>query len=367
MAEMSSFDVRRRTILAGGLASLAAVLAACSESSSAGSSKTGGEIGLLLQSYRNPRFKNVDEPAFRRAVEAAGYTCVSLQAEDDPSKQSTQMDQLIARGCLAIALQPVTGPPTAQMVKKADDAGIPVVAYNSSIPSELVKGFVARNNRKVGQALAEAAKEDGRLEGKWVIVAGPESLAVATDFVQGIKDVIDPLISSGTIEVVDEKFHANFSTETAHQQAVNMLTRHGNDIDGFFCNSDQLAQGVVTALVPGAPVPWIGSQDASASGCRAILTGQMAVSLFTKFDEMGVKAAELCVKLAKKEQLTGYQSEDFGYGAIPFVEIPFIGVRRDTIVDYLEQYSPSYVDAAAVVEGVPESQWPSGLKELVTR
>lgn len=325
-----------------------------------------GQIGLLLQSYRNPRFKNVDEPAFRRAVEEAGYTCVSLQAEDDTSRQATQMEQLLVRGCKAIALNPIVGPPTVDMVRKAKEAGVPVVAYNSSIPSADVKAFVARNNFAVGRSIAEFARNQGALRGRWAIVAGPERLAVASDFVKGLQSVLEPLVRDGTVDIVDTKYHANFSTESAHQQASNDLTRHNDDIRGFFCNSDQLAQGVVTAIaerrIP--TTPWVGSQDASVAGCRAILQRRMAMSSFTRFDQMGRTAARLCVLLAENQPLPDAPKVDSGAGPVPFFEIPFFAVTRENMVAYLQEYSPSYVDARAIFTGIPRAEWPAGAEKL---
>lgn len=348
----------RRTAIAG--------LAAAGALISTRSKGADGQIGLLLQSYRNPRFKNIDEPSFRRVVEAAGYKSVSLQAEDDPSRQATQMELLLARGCKAIALQPVVGPPTADMVRKAKEADVPVIAYNSSIPSPDVKAFVARNNFAVGKSIAETARSLGALRGRWAIVAGPEALAVASEFVRGLQSVIEPLVRDGTVDLVDLKYHANFSTESAHQQANNNLTRHNDEISGFFCNSDQLAQGVVTAVAQRnlPKVPWIGSQDASVPGCRAILEGRMAMSSFTQFDQMGETAAKLCVLLAEKKPLPAAPTYDSGSGAVPFFEIPFFAVTRDNLVSYLQKYSPSYVDAKAIFAGIPRDRWPAGADKL---
>jgi D-xylose transport system substrate-binding protein len=95
------------------------------------------------------------------------------------------MEQLLARGCKSIALQPVVGPPTADMVRKAKEAGVPVIAYNSSIPSSDVKGFVARNNFAVGKSIAEEAQKQGVLRGRWAIVV------MNADASQFVPDVFD--------------------------------------------------------------------------------------------------------------------------------------------------------------------------------
>src|SRR6185312_10347966 len=100
-------------------------------------------------------------------------------------------------------------------------------------------------------------------------------------------------------------------------------------------------------------------QDASVAGCRAILEGRMAMSSFTLFDQMGETAARLCILLAEKKPLPAAPSYNSGSGPVPFFEIPFFAVTRETIVSYLQKYSPSYVDAKAIFTGIPRERWPT--------
>ncbi len=324
------------------------------------------KIGFALQSYRNPRFKNVDQPAFEKSVKDAGFEPVTQQANDDPSLQANQVDNLLSLELGAICIFPVSGPAGVSLVRKAMDAGVPAIAYNNAIPSGDIKAFVARNNFEVGQEVAKAAQADQGLTGNWVIVAGPQTIDVATDFVKGAQSILQPQINAGRAKLVDLQYHLAFNTERARGQAENVLTRYGNNISGFLCNSDGLAQGVLTALeaVGLAGKVWVGGQDASAAGCRAIILGQMAMSSFTRFDVMGKTAGEICVKLAKGQQVKSNSTYDTGQGKVPFFEIEHFSVTRNNIVDYLKQYSPSYVNAKAIFEGVPRDKWPPGADKL---
>jgi D-xylose transport system substrate-binding protein len=105
--------------------------------------------------------------------------------------------------------------------------------------------------------------------------------------------------------------------------------------------------------------------DASEEGCRAIVEGKMAFSSFTRFDEMGTTAGELCVKLARGEKVSSDQTYDTGAGTVPLFPVESYNVTKDNLVEYLERYSPSYVNARSVFRGIPRSQWPEGASELL--
>ncbi len=40
-------------------------------------------------------------------------------------------------------------------------------------------------------------------------------------------------------------------------------------------------------------------------------------------------------------------------------------ITRENMVEYLKQYSPVYVDAKAVLDGIPKDKWPEGAEALL--
>lgn len=129
-----------------------------------------------------------------------------------------------------------------------------------------------------------------------------------------------------------------------------------------------MAGGVIGALQKAglAGKVFVTGQDATVEGCRHILLGNMALSSFTLFDKMGTIAGELAVKLAKGEDLGITQTYDAGNGlAIPYMPVEDRDITRENMVEYLKQYSPVYVDAKSVLEGVPKEKWPQGAESLL--
>jgi D-xylose transport system substrate-binding protein len=309
----------------------------------------------------------MDIPNFEKAVRAGGYIPITNNANGDPAQQAADVENLLSLGIAALAINPLLGPTAVSMVRKAKDAGVPVVAYNTAIPSGDVKGFVSRDNVGVGEAIAKAALKDTGLEGNWCVVSGETGNAVADDCTKGFMNVLQPLVSSGKTTIVSAIFHKQWSPEAAHNQAQDALTKTKNNIRGFLCNNDDMAIGVAAAVKSVLPANkvWIGAQDASVEACRAILQGYMTCSSFTQFDTMGTTGGEMAVKLAKGEALAATSNYDGGKGwSVPLVTIPSFNVTRENLVDYLKKYSPQYVNAQEVFRGIPQSLWPAGADKL---
>ncbi|MGH9161566.1 MAG: substrate-binding domain-containing protein [Vicinamibacteraceae bacterium] len=368
---MGEHSITRRGFLVGSSATVGGALLGGSLLSACGvgAAPRSKKIGFAMSSFRNPRFPNLDLFNFEKAVRDAGFEPHSDQANDDPAQQANQVDNLLAQGLGALAIIPVVGPPAVSMVRKAKEQGVPVLAYNTGVPSPDISVFVSRDNVAVGEAIAQAALKDQGLTGNWVVVSGDQANAVAIEFTEGVFNVIQPRIDAGQMQVASHEWHAAFSIEDARQQAENTLTRFGDKIGGFLCNSDGLAQGVLAALEAQnlAGKMWIGGQDASEAACRGILQRKINMSSFTRFDVMGTRAGEICVQLAKGETPKTDATYELGGKQVPFVRIEAFNVTRDNLVEYLEEYSPQYVDAKNVFAGVPETEWPQGAKELLAR
>lgn len=344
---------------------------AASESTSATSSPetaaSGAKIGLELPTFNIPRYPNVDLPAFEKAVSARGFTPVNNQANGDPQLEASNIESLLAQGVVVLVLQPIVGEEVVALVQRSVDDGVPVLAYNSSIPSDQISGFVARDNIAVGQQVAEAAREGQGLTGNWVVVSGDVGNSVAEEWTEGILNVLEPLAADNQLTIVAQQWIKNWDPQLARNFAEDMLTKTDNKVDGFFCTNDDMAIGVLSALESQglAGKVWLTGQDATAAGCRAIVEGKMTLSSFTRFDVMGGTAGNLAADLANGQTLSSDLTYDTGAGVVPLFPIESFNVTRDNMVEYLQSYSPAYVDAAEVFEDVPESEWPEGTAELL--
>lgn len=330
--------------------------------------KGSGNIGFAMETYTVPRWKNLDRPSFEKAVSAGGFKPITNQADFKVEQQLSDVENLLTVGVDALAIVAVVAEAGVNMARKAKRAGVPVIAYNTAIPSKDVDVYVARNNRGVGQKAANAALAAGVLKGNWIIVSGQAGNTVAEEITKGYYDILQPLIDKGELKIVSHLFHDGWDPDAARRQAEDSLTSTNNDVAGFLCNNDGMAGGVIGALQKAglAGKVFVTGQDATVEGCRHILLGNMALSSFTLFDQMGTIAGELAVKLAKGQDLGITQTYDAGNGVtIPYMPVEDRDITRENMVEYLKKYSPVYVDAKAVLEGVPKEKWPKGAEALL--
>lgn len=355
----------RRTLLGTGAGAVAAAMLGSSGHVFAAGS---GKIGFAMETFTVPRWKNLDRPSFEEAVRAAGFEPVVNQADFKVEQQMADVENLLTVGVDALAIVPIVAEAAINMARRAKQDGIPVLAYNSAIPTNDVDVYVARNNFGVGRKAAQAALDAGVLKGNWVIVSGQAGNTVAEEITKGYFDVMQPIIDNGELKVVSQLFHDGWDPESARRQAEDALTANNNEIVGFLCNNDGMAGGVIGALDKAglAGKVYVTGQDATIEGCRHILLGNMALSSFTLFDKMGKIAGELCAKLAKGEDLGITESYDAGNGvSLPYVPVEDRNITRDNMVEYLKAYSPAYVDVKAVLDGVPKDKWPAGVEALL--
>ena len=326
-----------------------------------------GRIGFAMSTFSVPRFKHLDLPFFEEAVRAAGMETVAVQANFDVNQQLNDVDNLLAQGIDALAIIAVNAGAGKNMVRKALRDGVPVIAYNNAIPSSDLSAFVSRDNRGVGASAARGADAAVGLEGNWVIASGQAGDSVADEMTAGYYDVLQPLIDAGKVNVVSHEFHDGWDPESARKQAENALSANNDNIRGFLCNDDGTAGGCIAALEQAglAGKAFVSGQDATTVACRLIAEGKMTFSTFTRFDVMGRTAGELCAKLAKGEVINPPMTYSSGDVTVPLQPIEAFHVSRDNLVEYLDQYSPAYVDAESIFKDLPIGTLPPGAEKFL--
>jgi D-xylose transport system substrate-binding protein len=324
------------------------------------------KIGFAMATFAVVRYTAFDFPIFKKTVSSLGYTPVVNEADDDPSKQVSNVEDLLTLGIDALVLQPVISDAAVSLVQKANEAKVPVLVYNTPIPSADVKGFVARDNIAMGKLIANAALKDSGLKGNWIIIGGDKGNGVADLTVVGFHQVIDKYVKNGTMKLIAEYNEKGFDPDVARTQTEQALTKTNDNLRGVLGMWDDGAIGALAAINArklGGKV-WLGGQDASEPALRAMLARQFNTSGFTQFDVMAQTAAQLAVKLAKGESISSPQTYDTGAGKVPFFPIKIYPVNRSNMVSFMKKY-PSYADPKHILFGVPRSQWPKGAAALV--
>jgi len=216
---------------------LLAAVAAAALGAGTAQAKELKSIGISLGSMGNPFFVALARGAEAEAKKINPNVRVTAVGYDyDLNKQFTQIDNFIAAGVDMILLNP--GDPNAlePAIKKAQAAGIMVVAVDTAAKGADLT--VTTDNIQAGQIACQYIVDKLQGKGNVVIQNGPQVSAVI-DRVKGCKEVF---AKSPDIKVLSDDQDAKGSREGGLQVMQSHLTRFP-DINAVFAINDPQAIG----------------------------------------------------------------------------------------------------------------------------
>ena len=280
---------------------------------------------MSWSNFQEERWKT-DEAAIKAAVEKAGGTYVSADAQSSPAKQLTDIESLISRGAKALIVLAQDADAIRPAIDKAVAEGIPVVGYDRLI--EIPQAFyLTFDNVEVGRLQAREVFKV-KPEGNYVFIKGSGADPNANFLFQGSMEVLKPAIDSGKIKNVGEAYTDGWLPANAQRNMEQFLTKNNNKVDAVIAANDGMAGGAIAALAAqglAGSVP-VSGQDADKAALNRVALGTQTVSVFKDARELGRTAAEIAVQLAGGKKLTeikGAQSlesraEEAGHdGALP--------------------------------------------------
>ena len=276
------------------------VLAACSldngstsKESDKGASKDSLTIGLSISTLNNPFFVTLNEGAQAKA-DALGAKLTVADAQDNASKQASDVEDLIQQGVDLLLINPVDSAAVASAVEAANAAGIPVITVDRSSEGGEVVSHIASDNVAGGELAGQYLTELVGKDAKVVELEGVAGSSAARDRGEGFNKAI-----AGQLNVV-AKQTANFNRAEGLTVMENILQANP-DVVGVFAHNDEMALGALEAIAAsGKDIKVIGF-DATDDAQAAVKAGTMAATVAQKPEEIGSKAIEAAVQYLKGE------------------------------------------------------------------
>jgi D-xylose transport system substrate-binding protein len=274
-------------------------------SSPAGSAAaTGCTIGVSWNNFQQPRWAAHDKPNLQKTIEAGGGTYIDKDANLVSEQQLTDVDTLISQGAKVLIILAQDNKAILPALKKAKDAGIPVIAYDRLIEDPSVL-YITFDNVLVGKA--EAAAIIAKVpKGNYVLVKGDPGDANAKTFLPlgwdqaGLKDKI----ASGDIKIVgpaDGAYTNAWATQTAQtnvEAIIDAANASGTKIDAILAENDSTALGVVGALTAKSyPFVPLSGQDGDPANLNNVALGKQYVDVFKQANELGKAAGAAALAL----------------------------------------------------------------------
>jgi len=273
---------------------LAAVLAVTGISSAA--LADGLTVGVSWSNFQEERWKT-DEAAIKGALEAAGATYVSADAQSSSAKQLSDIEALMAQGVNALIILGQDTAAVVPAVQAAVDAGIPVIAYDRLIEDPRAF-YLTFDNVEVGRMQARAVLAAAP-KGNYVMIKGSNTDPNADFLRGGQQEVLQAAIDAGDIKIVGEAYTDGWLPANAQRNMEQILVENSNAVDAVVASNDGTAGGVVAALtaqgMQGIPVS---GQDGDHAALNRVAAGTQTVSVWKDARELGKAAGEIAVALA---------------------------------------------------------------------
>lgn len=179
-------------------------------------------IGLVAKSQDNPVFIAAKAGAESAAVELGKKYGVTIKIDwqtpvgEDAQKQADLISALAARGAAGIAVSASDASKLKGAIDSAVESGVPVVTFDSDVPTSKRFAYFGTDDFEAGAALAAEAKAALGDKGVVAILAGNQNAPNLQARVRGVKETLAKIAPG--IKVLDTYYH-----EETPQKAVEKI------------------------------------------------------------------------------------------------------------------------------------------------
>lgn len=296
--------------LVGLIASAALVLAACgddddaatTEDAAAGGDGDGADIALVSKGFQHQFWQAVQQGA-EEAAEELGVS-ITFEGPDDETEVAQQMDQLQAamdRNPDALGFAALDSQAAAPVMDEAAERGIPVIAFDSGVDSDVPLTTAATDNIAASAHAAERLVELIGGEGKVAAIIHDQTSVTGIERRDGFVEYIEE--NAPDVEIVDIQYGAG-----DHLESTNLATAilEGNpDLAGFYGANEGSAIGVINAVREtgrGGDVVVVGF-DSGQQQIEAIEDGTMAGAITQNPIGIGYETVQAAVDALNGEEL----------------------------------------------------------------
>ncbi|HEY1190691.1 MAG TPA: substrate-binding domain-containing protein [Gemmata sp.] len=228
--------------------------------------------------------------------------------ERDALEQIRIVDRRAATGANGIVLAPQHSATMTACVKRAADAGVPVVIIDSGLddPNHFVK-YVATNNYNGGRLAARyligELKNRGKDNPKLILFRYAVGSQATEDRERGFEDEVRD-ICPGAVWLSTDKY-AGATRDSAMREAGPLVLQYGSQVDGIFAPNESSASGTADVLRSqglNQKVLLMGF-DASKPLLQSIQQGDIIGSILQDPYRMGYMSTWYCVRALRGEDV----------------------------------------------------------------
>ncbi|MGM0943060.1 MAG: ribose ABC transporter substrate-binding protein RbsB [Bacillota bacterium] len=288
------------------------LLAACSTEAPGSANETeentdkqgeeGVKVGFSVSTLNNPFFVTLRDGAKAGAKEA-GYELVTVDAQNDPSTQLSDIEDLLQQDIDVLLVNPVDSSAIVSAIELANDKEVPVITVDRSAEGGEVKTHIASDNVKGGEMAGEFIAEQLGEAGNVVELEGIAGASATRERGEGFHNRIDQL---DEVEIAASQ-SADFDRTKGLAVMENIIQSVG-DFEAVFAHNDEMALGAVEALAAQnllKDVIVVGF-DATDDAVAAVEEGTMAATIAQQPELIGEHAIEAVEKIINGEEVEAF-------------------------------------------------------------
>ncbi|WP_210288987.1 multiple monosaccharide ABC transporter substrate-binding protein [Allorhizobium taibaishanense] len=315
-----------------------------------------GTVGIAMPTKSSARWID-DGNNIVKQLKEAGYTTDLQYADDDIPNQLSQIENMVTKGAKVLVIAAIDGTTLSDVLKKAHDAGIKVIAYDRLIrDSGNVDYYATFDNFQVGVLQAGTIVDglglkDGKGPFNIELFGGSPDDNNAFFFYNGAMSVLKPYIDSKKLviksgqEGMDKVGTLRWDAATAQARMDNLLSAYYTDakVNAVLSPYDGISIGIISSLKgvgygsKDMPLPIISGQDAEVPSVKSILAGEQYSTVFKDTRELAKVTVSMVNALmeGKQPEVNDTKTYDNGVKVVPSYLLKPVAVTKANVEDVL--------------------------------
>ncbi|MDP0483420.1 ribose ABC transporter substrate-binding protein RbsB [Bacillus subtilis] len=255
-------------------------------------------IGLSVSTLNNPFFVSLKK-GIEKEAKKRGMKVIIVDAQNDSSKQTSDVEDLIQQGVDALLINPTDSSAISTAVESANAVGVPVVTIDRSAEQGKVETLVASDNVKGGEMAAAFIADKLGKGAKVAELEGVPGASATRERGSGFHNIADQKLQVVT------KQSADFDRTKGLTVMENLLQGHP-DIQAVFAHNDEMALGALEAINSSGKDILVIGFDGNKDALASIKDGKLSATVAQQPELIGKLATEAADNIlhGKKVQKT---------------------------------------------------------------
>lgn len=256
-------------------------------------------IAMVVSTLNNPFFVTMKDGAEAKAQES-GYKLIVLDSQNDPSKELSNVEDLVVRGVKAILINPTDSDAVTNAIRVANKANIPVLTLDRGAAGGDVVSHIASDNIAGGEMAGKFISEKIGKDAKVVQLEGIAGTSAARERGEGFMKAVEmynmQLLASQP---------ADFDRTKGLNVMENLLSSQP-ETQAVFAQNDEMALGALRAVQASGKEILIVGFDGTDDGIAAVKRGILGATIAQQPAMIGAIGVESAVKVLKGEAVDTY-------------------------------------------------------------